>query len=133
MKKSIIAAAVTLSLGIANTADALTMNITSFSFGATNGATGSFDSSPGGTATSTSTFFGLHWTAYAVAFFSGAGSHTWSDTGNINGSFSYNFSLTSNQVAWGVLWDWSLTSEVPLLNIMTCASGFTSGSAFVLV
>ena len=130
MKKTLVASAVALSLGSTGAAQALTVTVTQMNFNGIHGATGSITSAGTGVFTSTGTFFGKPWTATATTFFSaGAGASTWAGTAPA-GAYSYAFSLTGNQVAWGTLFDWNNNPLIPVLNIMTC-TGFTTGAACV--
>jgi hypothetical protein len=126
MDKTLIASAVALSLGTAGNTYGLTMNMTQMRFNGTFNASGTLNSSGNGYFTSLTAFFGQHWTAHGLAFFSATGANTWANTHG-QGAFSYNFSLTANQVAWGLAFDWNLSNYIPVLNIMTC-TGFSTGS-----
>ena len=136
MKKSVIASAVVMAMGVAGSAHALTVTVTQMNFNGLYSASGTINSSGGGSFSSLQPFFGQHWTADSVAFFSGAGAHTWADTTGptdaINnsipiGNYSYTFNLASNQVAWGTFFDWNGNYDIPVLNIMTCTS-FSTGA-----
>ena len=127
MKRTLIAGAVALGLGLPLGAQALTVNMTQMHFGDSYNVTGTLNSAPGGSFSSLTPFFGVHWTADGQAFFDATGPNTWAGS-NTQGAFSYNFSLTSNQVAWGLGFNWNnYSSETPVLNIMTC-TGFTPGN-----
>ena len=125
MKKSSLASAIALSLGTAGSASALTVSITQMNFNGLFGVSGQVTSAGTGSFTSITPFFGRHWTATATTFFSATGPNMWAGTVTA-GVYSYNFSLTSNQVAWGTLFDWN-TGPIPLLNIMTCTSFYAGG------
>ena len=127
MKKTNIASAIALILGTTGTANAaLTVDITQMNFNGLFNTTGSITDAGTGTFNSLTAFFGRHWTATATTFFSATGPNTWAGTVEA-GVYSYKFSLTSNQAAWGTLFDWN-TGPIPLLNIMTCTS-FATGSS----
>ena len=127
MKKSLLASAIAVGLGTTGAANALTVTITQMNFNGLHGATGAITSAGTGTFTSTGTFFGQPWTAQAMSFFSSTGANTWAGTAPA-GAYSYNFSLTGSQVAWGTLFDWNSNPLIPVLNIMTCTSFSTGGS-----
>ena len=128
MKKSLLASAIAVGLGTTGAANALTVTITQMNFNGIYGATGEITSAGTGVFSSTGVFFGQPWTATATTFFSaGAGASTWAGTAPA-GAYSYTFSLTGNQVAWGTLFDWNSNPLIPVLNIMTCTSFSTGGS-----
>lgn len=128
MNKTAIASAVALGLGTTGAANALTVDITQMNFNGLFNATGSITDAGTGTFNSLTVFFGQHWTATATTFFSaGSGATTWAGTAPA-GTYSYNFSLSANQVAWGTLFDWNANPLIPVLNIMTCTSFSTGGS-----
>ena len=129
MKKTIVASAIALCMGAAaGSASAGTMSITQMNFNGLYNASGSITDAGTGSFTSLTVFFGQHWTATATTFFSaGSGANTWAGTAPA-GAYSYNFSLTANQVAWGTLFDWNANPLIPVLNIMTC-TGLTAGSS----
>ena len=134
MRRTLTANAVALGLCTIGTANALTMNITQMNFNGLFNATGTLNSAGTGHVTGLDDFFGSQWTVDGISFFSGTGPHTWQTIGDndINdsipiGTATYNFSLTTNQVAWGVFFDWSGNYDIPILNIMTCTN-FSTGS-----
>ena len=131
MKKTYISNDIALILCTAGTANAaLTVDITQMNFNGLYNTTGSITDAGTGIFNSLTAFFGQHWTATATAFFSaGSGANTWAGT-HPAGFYSYNFSLTPNQVAWGTLFDWNTSSLIPILNIMTC-SGFSNGDTCI--
>lgn len=123
MKKTLIAGAVALSMGVASNASALVIDITAMNFGSTSSATGVVDTDNLGT-TFSGSFFGAPWTATTVAAFTAAGAGNWSGTApqfgtpaNPDGSFSYDFTLSAGQVAFGTLFDWSVNIGIPVLAI----------------
>ena len=127
MKKSLLASAIAMGLGTTGAANALTVSITQMNFNGTFNATGAITSDGTGSYNSLTVFFGQHWTATATTFFSNTGANTWAGTAPA-GAYSYNFSLTGNQVAWGTLFDWNANPLIPVLNIMTCTSFATGGT-----
>ena len=128
MNKTLLASAISLGLGTAGTANALTVTVTQMNFNGIYGATGEITSNGTGVFSSTGTFFAQPWTATATTFFSaGAGASTWAGTAPA-GAYSYNFSLSANQVAWGTLFDWNNNPLIPVLAIMTCDNFDPGGS-----
>jgi hypothetical protein len=124
LKKSAMSAAVALGMGT-GAAQAVVWNMTFMDFpGAQNttvagtadtgAGTGVFNS--GGTP-----FFGHAWTGTVIAGFESAtGANTWSYTTGqgASQSGSYNFTLAAGQVAMGILFDWSTSMGIPVLNVM---------------
>ena len=122
MKKTIIAGTVALALGVAATsASALTVDITELVFGSTSAATGTIDSTTMGD-TFNGTFFNQPWVATTQDYWDTTGTPiSW--TGNtIQGDFTYDFTLTGTQVAWGTYFTWSVNDDIPVLNIMDCGA-----------
>jgi len=128
MKKSILTGVLALALGtVATSASALTIDVTAMVFGSTSAASGTMDSATMGT-TFNGSFFNAPWTATTQAFFDqGTGASTWAGT-SPQGAYSYNFTLTGTQVAWGTFFDWSVNLGIPVLAIMDCGAG-TAGAA----
>ena len=124
MKKSLIASAIVLGLGISGTASALTISVTQMRFNGTHGATGTANSNGTGTFSSTGTFFGQPWTATVQTYLTGSG--TWAGTAPA-GAYSYNYNLTGSQIAFGTLFNWNSNPLIPVLAIMTCTSFATGG------
>ena len=113
MKKTLLAGAIALTMGVATNASALSINITAMNFGSTSAASGVADTDNLGT-TFNGTFFNAPWTATTQAAFTTSG--TWAGT-SPQGAFSYNFTLAAGQVAFGTLFDWSVTVGIPVLAI----------------
>ena len=127
MNKSILAGALALSLGtVATNASALAIDITQMNFGGPSAASGVVDTENLGT-TFNGIFFNAPWTATTQAVYTTAGAHTWAGSSQ-QGDFSYNFTLISTQVAFGVFFDWSVTREIPVLAIFDCV-GIMDGDA----
>ncbi|MDH5572852.1 MAG: VPLPA-CTERM sorting domain-containing protein [Gammaproteobacteria bacterium] len=61
------------------------------------------------------------------AAFTETGAHTWAGTSPY-GSYSYDFNLTSSQVAFGLILRYSVTDDIPMLAIFDCV-GFNHGDA----
>lgn len=119
MKKTILTGALALALGTAaSSASALTIDITAMDFGSVSAAAGVVDTDNLGT-TFHGLFFNAPWMATTQAVYTTAGAHTWAGSSQ-QGDFSYNFSLTSTQVAFGLFFDWSVTKEIPVLAIFDC-------------
>ena len=126
MKATILSSAIMLTLGTATSASALNVSIDSVEF------PGSFLQNAGGTLTDNGTFgsmfsidpfAGQHWTADAIAYFDTTdASLVWEGT-TVQGSYSYTFTLSEGQVAWGTLFTWSVSNDIPVLNIMDCGTG----------
>jgi hypothetical protein len=126
MHKKLLAGAMALSMGVASNASAVVIDVTTMVFGSESSWGGSVDTDNIGT-----TFF-LHTfasptTATTQAAFTETGAHTWAGT-SIQGEYSYNFSLTASQVAFGTYFNWSVTADIPVLAIFDCA-GFNDGDA----
>ena len=116
MNKSILAGAIALSLGVVSTsASALSIDITAMNFGSTSAASGVADTDNLGT-TFNGTFFNAAWVATTVAAFTTAGANIWAGT-SPQGAWSYNFTLTADQVAFGTYFDWSTGSSIPVVAI----------------
>ena len=114
MNKSIIAGAIALALGsVATSASALSIDITAMNFGSTSAASGVADSDNLGT-TFNGSFFGAPWTATTLTAYTASG--TWAGT-SPQGAYSYNFTLTAGQVAFGTYFDWSVNAGIPVLAI----------------
>ena len=127
MKKSILTGALALALGTAaSSASALTIDVTTMVFGTASAATGFVDTEAMGT-TFNGLFFNAPWTATTQAVYTTVGAHTWAGSSE-QGDFSYNFTLTSTQVAFGLFFDWSVTREIPVLAIFDCV-GIMDGDA----
>lgn len=121
MKKTLIAGAIALSMGVASNASAIAIDITAMDFNSISAATGVADTDNLGT-TFNGTFFGKAWTATTQAAFTTTGAGTWAGT-SPQGAYSYNFTLSAGQVAFGTLFDWSTTSGIPVLAVFDCGAG----------
>lgn len=124
MKKAPLTTAIVMTLGVAGPAAAISVDITSMDFGDINAATGTLtDSGTLGGKTSIDPFYGKHWTADAVAYFDAAGTAlTWAGSAGSDGSWSFNFTLSAGQVAWGTLWEWNGNTNIAILNVMDCGA-----------
>ncbi len=134
MKKTILTGALALALGTAaSSASALSIDITSMTFGSTSAASGTIDTATTGD-TFTGSFFSAPWTATTLSTYTAVGtpltfsgnSAYWDDpaTTSVNeGDFSYNFSLTAGQVAFGTYFTWSVNPDIPVLAIIDCGAG----------
>jgi len=123
MKKTLIAGAIALSMGVASNASALSIDITAMNFGTTSAASGTADTDNLGT-TFNGTFFGKAWTATTMAAFSTSG--TWAGT-SPQGAYSYNFTLAAGQVAFGTFFDWSVNAGIPVLAIFNADGSAGAG------
>jgi len=123
MKKTLIAGAIALSMGVASNASAIAINITAMNFGSTSAASGVADSDNLGT-TFSGSFFNAPWTATTMAAFTTSG--TWAGT-SPQGAYSYNFTLTAGQVAFGTFFDWSVTAGIPVLAIFNADGSAGAG------
>lgn len=125
MRKKLLAGVVTLSLGVVPNASAISIDITSMDFGSISAASGTIHTDSIGD-TFNGVFFNAPWVATTAAVYNEPGSHTWAGTSPL-GLWSYNFTLTSGQYAWGLQFDWSASSYIPVLHIMDCPT-ITLGS-----
>ena len=127
MKKTLLAGAMALGLSTAaTTASAIAIDVTSMLFNTLSAASGSVDSANLGT-TFNGTFFNAPWTATTLSAFEGAGSYTWAGT-SPQGAYSYNFTITASQYAFGTYFDWSVNAGIPVLAIFDCV-GTNAGDA----
>ena len=122
IRKTALTAAVIAGLGMGG-ARAATFQMTFMDFPGAQNTTvqGTFDTSAvTGVITSGGTpFFGHAWTGTLVAVFTG-GATAWNyslATGAL-ASGTYTFSLAPGQVAMGILFDWNVTTGIPVLNIV---------------
>ena len=134
MKKTILAGAIALSLGaVATSASAISIDITSMTFGSTSAASGTITTDTVGD-TFNGSFFSAPWTATTLSTYTAVGtpltfagnSAVWDDpaTTSVNeGDYSYNFTLTTGQVAFGTYFDWSVNYDIPVLAIIDCGAG----------
>jgi len=127
MKKTVLAAAVALAMGT-GAAQAQQISVTKMDFYDANGAlsatqvaNGVIDSTTG-TGTFTGTFFGASWTATVQTSYNGTGSHTWAGSAPA-GSYSYSWTQTAGEYGFGLYFDWSTTSGIPVLAVFDCSSG----------
>jgi len=115
MKKTLLAGSIALSMGVTSNASAIAIDITAMNFGSTTAASGIADSDDLGT-TFSGTFFGNPWTATTQAAFTTVGANIWAGT-SPQGAWSYNFTLTAGQVAFGAYFDWSASASIPVIAI----------------
>ena len=125
MKKTLLASAIAVSaLGSVNAqAD---IAITNMLFGTTNYASGgSLNNDGSGMMNSVAPFFYHTWTGTQVTtFMDNTGS--WAGS-SASGAFDYDAdiaAMTSNQVAVGIYFNWSIYTEIALLEIFDCTNGF---------
>jgi hypothetical protein len=121
MQKTVLASALSLALGSAvTTANAATITITQMVFSGTYGAAGTLNDAGNGSMYSTEDFFHNPWVADQVAWFdTHTGTITWDASSYANGG-TYTFSLSSNQVAAGTLFDWNNNNDIAVLTIFDC-------------
>jgi len=123
LKKTLLSGAVILALGVASNTSAITIDVTSMVFGSTSVVSGRISTNTLGD-TYSGVFFSVPWTATTVTAYDSPGSYTWAGTSALN-AFSYNFTLTEGQYAWGTFFDWSTSTPTIVLNIMDCSDGVT--------
>jgi len=126
MKKTLLAGFIALTLSaISNSASAISIDNIELRHPSTTDTwamSGVFDSDNLGT-TGGGEFFAAPWINTSVAFFDvGSGANTWAGTSD-QGSYSYNFTLTGNQLAFGISVDWSVSADIPMLAIFDCGAG----------
>ncbi|MDH5388258.1 MAG: VPLPA-CTERM sorting domain-containing protein [Gammaproteobacteria bacterium] len=116
MNKSIIAGAIALALGtVATSASAVVISVTGMNFPGLSAASGVADTSTMGT-TFGGTFFSQPWTATTLVAYTTTAPNTWAGT-SPQGAYSYNFTMTAGQVAFGTYFDWSGNNGIPVLAI----------------
>ncbi|MDH5387147.1 MAG: DUF5011 domain-containing protein [Gammaproteobacteria bacterium] len=120
MNKALLVGSIALSLGMVSTsATAFDIYITEMDWGGVSTAFGAIHSYNMGT-TFGGTFFSQPWTATTLNFYAeGSGAHTWAGT-SAQGAYSYNFTLTGTQFAFGISWDVIGIVDIPVLMIMDC-------------
>ena len=135
MKKSTLAAAMLLSFAAASTsAQALTVSMTTMEFYDADGNPGFFggglNTSVNGTMNSDGTgsgddggtkFFGTPWTVTQAFWQDTAATGNWSGS-TASGPFSYDFHMTGNQVAAGMLFNWGAAVDIAVLQIWDCTT-----------
>lgn len=77
-----------------------------------------FDTGTGAINSGTTPFFGADWNADVAETWNTAGSFNFSGTG-----YSYDFVLGANQYAAGLLFDWSVNQDIPVLAAFDCSTG----------
>ncbi len=140
MNKSILAAAVLLSLG--TSAQAVSVDITTMKFYDAGGAPGfyggglntsvvtttAFGAAGTGAANSGSTpFFGTAWTTTQAYWSEATGTAlNWGGT-SASGAYDYNFSLNAGEVAVGMLFTWGSAIDIAVLQVFDCSTGACVG------
>lgn len=131
MKKTLIAGAVALTMGVAANASASTFSIgvTNMTFGSpTNAVTGTLTGTEGAPSGMISgSYFFAPWTATAQAVFDTSGSHNWAGS-SAQGAYDYNFTLASGQAAFGLYFNWNNNNEIAVLAIFDCGDGSTGST-----
>ncbi len=142
MKKSTLAAAVLLSLGVtAAQAAHVSIDITTMKFYDATGTPGfyggglntsvnttvNFSTAGTGAANSGPTsFFGTPWTATQATWNETLGAGSWSGT-TASGAFNYDYSLNAGEVAVGLLFNWGAAVDIAVLQIFDCSTGACLG------
>ena len=127
MKKQILASAIALGLGVvATNATAVSVDVTNMVFGGTYAVTGTLSDNGTGHIDG-APFYGQPFSADAVAYFGTSG--TWAGTAPA-GAFSYQFTLSPTQVAFGTMFNWNGNNGIPVLAIFDCGAG-NAGDACV--
>ena len=140
MQKTTVAAGVALAMGLGATgaAQAVSITVTTMEFYDANGNAGFFagglntsvvgsmnDTSTGSITDGGTPFFGTPWAATQASWYDTHGTNqNWSGT-SASGAFSYNFTLTGNQVAAGMLFTWGAAVDIAVLQIFDCPDGAT--------
>jgi len=139
MKKTMLAASLAIAFGASASAQALSITVTTMKFYDATGATQFFggglntsvvgsmnDTSTGVINSGTSPFFGTPWSAQQVAWFDTHSSPlTWAGgtVGIDQGPWNYNFHLSGNEVAAGMLFTWGTAVNIAVLQIFDCGPG----------
>ena len=125
MKKTAIASALTLSMGLGS-AHAYTMTSATFTMLDAGGATVGVDTTVtgsigGGTwsVASTTPFFGLQWTAHDGVTF-GPGTY---NIPTIEGGTYTNITVGAGQVGGHILFDWGATKDIDVVNVWDVTNG----------
>lgn len=110
------------------TAQAITIDITSMDFGIANdgeliyAASGRVSTDSLGDTFSTDPFNFFGWFGTTVAVFDTIGSHTWAGT-TAQGDYNHNFTLASDQYAFGTYFEWSSSQDIAHIMIFDCSDG----------
>jgi hypothetical protein len=121
MKKTLLAGAIALSMGVASNASAIVIDVTAMVFGSTNAASGSMDSNNIGS-TFNGSFFDAPWVATTQSYYAaGSGENTFAGR-STQGAYSYNFTLTGTQMAFGTYFTWNFNLDIPVLAIIDCGA-----------
>jgi len=127
MNKTKTTSAMLCLMAVANTSQAINVDITEMVFGNSYIATGTLtDSGDFGSMQSVTPFFLQPWFARSEQYFDTGANTIWTGTTTINGvisPFSYDVVLTDSQVAWSAWFNWSTADDVPVLVIMDCGEG----------
>lgn len=103
MIRTLRSTAICLALVVPASVHALTVTITQVDYAAqTNvAATGTASSDGTGFYQSVDPLYGADWSVNVLDYFSGPGPHNWSGVNPTQGAYNYDFTLASNQIAWG--------------------------------
>ena len=142
MKKTVLASAILLSMG-ATGAQAASIDVTTMKFYDATGAPGFFggglNTSVAGTVNDSNTgsfndngvgFFGTPWVASQQMFDNTVSGSTanWSGV-SASGAFSYDYTLTADQTATGVYFNWGAAVDIAVLAIFDCDINAAAGTA----
>ncbi|MDH5484224.1 MAG: hypothetical protein OEY43_03220 [Gammaproteobacteria bacterium] len=127
MKKILLSSVFLISLSTASSASAITIDITTQYFGCTtcenwtDAASGTIDSESMGD-TFSSNLLGIPWVSTTLVYFDSIGSNNWAGISPTEGSFSYDFTLSETEIAFGTYLTWGASSDVPVLAIFDCGA-----------
>ena len=129
MKKTLLVGSFLISLSSASSVSAITIDITMQYFGCSTcgsenymaTASGSIDSTSMGD-TFSSNLLGTPWESTTLAYFDTSGSNIWAGISPTEGSYSYNFTLSETEIAFGTYLAWGANSDVPVLAIFDCGT-----------
>jgi hypothetical protein len=122
MKKTLLAGAIALSIGVASNASAIVVDVTSMTFDSiVIAASGSMNSN-NISSIFNGTFFTAPWVATTQSYYAaGTGANTFSGT-SVQGDFSYDFTLTGSQMAFGASIIWGVAQDISIIAIMDCGA-----------
>ena len=115
MKKTLLAGAMVLSMGMASNASALAIDITAMNFGSTSAASGVVDTDNLGT-TFNGSFFNAPWTATTLSTQTG-GTFVFAGTSPEQGPYDYSVTLGAGETAFGTYFTWSVNPNIPVVAV----------------
>lgn len=80
-----------------------------------------FDTGTGSINSGTTPFFGNDWNATVVETWNTPGTYNFADSS----TYSYDFVLAENQYAAGLMFNWSVNNDIPVLAAFDCTGGTT--------